>query len=165
LVKKQSRFGKYSYKNIQTLYKYWGVDESIIIIIEKRGAMDPQILNSFTNHQYINVETFRKNGKGVKTPVWFVTDENSLAVRTEATSGKMKRMRNNPKIRVAPCDARGNLLGNWVEAHAFIVTDESESETINQMLNKKYGLFKRFFDLMQKFRGGNYGAFRISFEA
>ena len=54
--------------------------------------MDKQISESFKDYQYINVETFRKNGKGVKTPVWFVNDANTLAVRTESSSGKMKRI-------------------------------------------------------------------------
>lgn len=126
--------------------------------------MDKQISASFKDYQYINIETFRKNGKGVKTPVWFVNDADMLAVRTESSSGKMKRIRNKQKVRIVPCDAKGNPLGNWVDAHASMVTDKTEVERINQQLNQKYGLFKRFFDLMHKFRGGNYGSFRISFD-
>ncbi len=117
----------------------------------------------FMSHQYINVETFRKNGVGVKTPVWFAQDGQSLVVRTEANSGKMKRIRNNSKIRIAPCDARGNLLGDWVDAQAEIIVDETENKIIDQLVTKKYGLLKRFFDLTQKLRGGDYGSFRISF--
>lgn len=125
--------------------------------------MVDQLTETFKKHQYINVETFRKNGVGVKTPVWFAQDGDTLVVRTESTSGKMKRIRNNTHIRVAPCDARGRLLGEWVEAQAEIIKDKAENEKINRLVTKKYGLFKRFFDLMQVFRGGNYASFRISF--
>jgi PPOX class probable F420-dependent enzyme len=120
-------------------------------------------METFKKHQYINVETFRKNGVGVKTPVWFAQDGDTLVVRTEFTSGKMKRIRNNAHVRIAPCDARGGLLGEWVEARAEIIKENAENKRIDQLVTKKYGLFKRFFDLMQKFRGGNYGSFRIFF--
>jgi len=52
-------------------------------------------IEQLKKQQYISVETFRKNGVGVKTPVWFAQDGESLVVRTEGTSGKMKRIRNN----------------------------------------------------------------------
>jgi len=120
-------------------------------------------IERFKKHQYINVETFRKNGVGVKTPVWFAQDGDTLVVRSESTSGKMKRIRNNTKVRIAPCDSRGGVLGEWVEARADIIKDDAENKRIDQLVTKKYGLFKRFFDLMQKIRGGQSGAFRIFF--
>ena len=49
----------------------------------------------FTSQQYLNLETFRKNGAAVKTPVWFVQDGDATFVRTLANSGKVKRIRNN----------------------------------------------------------------------
>jgi PPOX class probable F420-dependent enzyme len=125
--------------------------------------MTDQLMETFKKHQYINVETFRKNGAGVKTPVWFAMDKDTLVVRTESSSGKMKRIRNNPKVRIAPCDSRGGILGEWVEARVEITQEEAENKRIDQLVTKKYGLFKRFFDLMQKFRGGDYGSFRIFF--
>lgn len=125
--------------------------------------MNSQHLESFKKHQYINVETFRKNGAGVKTPVWFAMDKDTLVVRTESSSGKMKRIRNNPKLRIAPCDSRGGVLGEWVEAHAEIIENDAENIRIDQLVTIKYGLIKRFFDLMHKFRGGESGSFRIFF--
>lgn len=125
--------------------------------------MVDQLTETFKKHQYINVETFRKNGLGVKTPVWFAQDGDTLVVRTESTSGKMKRIRNNPEVLIAPCDSRGAVLGEWVKARAEIIQNDAENKRIDQLVTKKYGLFKRFFDLMQKFRGGNYGSFRIFF--
>jgi PPOX class probable F420-dependent enzyme len=121
-----------------------------------------QLTETFKNHQYINVETFRKNGLGVKTPVWFAQDGDTLVVRTEATSGKMKRIRNNAHVRIAPCDARGGLLGEWVEARAEIISEESENEKVNRLVTRKYGLTKRLFDLMGKMRKSSYGSIRIN---
>ncbi len=114
-------------------------------------------------HQYINVETFRKNGIGVKTPVWFAQDDDSLVVRTESTSGKMKRIRNNQRVRIAACDARGGLLGEWMDAQAEIITVDAEKKRIDRLVTKKYGLIKRFMDVFGKMRKSSYGAFRINF--
>lgn len=124
-------------------------------------AVVDQLTGTFNKHQYINVETYRKNGVGVKTPVWFSQDGDMLVVRTEKNSGKMKRIRNNQNVRIAPCDARGGLLGEWVEARAEIITDVAQNEKINQLVTKKYGLVKRLFDLMGKMRKSAYGSFRI----
>lgn len=123
-----------------------------------------QLTETFKKHQYINVETFRKNGVGVKTPVWFAQDGDTLVVRTESTSGKMKRIRNNAHVRIVPCDARGGLLGEWVEARAEIISEQSENEKVNRLVTKKYGLTKRLFDLMGIMRKSSYGSFRINYK-
>jgi len=125
--------------------------------------MHSESIRKFNNHQYINVETFRKNGIGVKTPVWFAQDDDSLVVRTESSSGKMKRIRNNQRVRIAACDARGGVLGEWMDAQAEIIADEDEKKRIDRLVAKKYGLMKRFMDVFGKMRKSSYGAFRINF--
>ena len=105
------------------------------------------MIENFLSHNYINLETYRKNGKAVPTPVWFVQDQKGLYVRTIANSGKVKRIRNNPKVRVAVCDVRGGLLGDWQQAHAYLL-DEDTARKVNQWLRKKYGIQKLFFDLL-----------------
>jgi len=102
-------------------------------------------LDQFRKRSYLNLETYRKNGQAVPTPVWFVQDGGLLYVRTFASSGKVKRVRNNSRVRVVPCDYRGKPRGEWVEGQAQLV-DEPEAERINQLLKKKYGLVKAFFD-------------------
>jgi hypothetical protein len=97
---------------------------------------------SLQGHKYINLETFRKNAQGVRTPVWFAGEPEDgtpekLYVYSTANSGKAKRIRNNPRVRVAPCDMRGKLLGEWIDARAEIVTGE-EAEHGMKLLNKKY---------------------------
>lgn len=93
--------------------------------------------------KYINLETYRKNGRGVRTPVWFVessSDDGSiLYVRTSDDTGKYKRIRNNPSVQVAPCDMRGSVKGKWVKGEARIASEEEKLKAF-KMLEKKYGI-------------------------
>jgi PPOX class probable F420-dependent enzyme len=118
-------------------------------------------LDQFKNQQYINLETYRKSGQAMPTPVWFAERDGTLYVRTEAEAGKVKRIRNNPQVRVVPCGARGEVKGEWVNATAEIV-DEATSAEINQVLSKKYGLLKAGFDLMGKLNKSKYATIKIT---
>ena len=64
-------------------------------------------LAPFANQKYISLETYRKNGQAVRTPVWFADSDGQLYVYTLADAGKAKRLRNDPRARIAPCDMRG----------------------------------------------------------
>ena len=118
-------------------------------------------LAQFANQQFINVETFRKNGQGVPTPVWFVQDGDTLYVRTVDGSGKVKRIRNNPRVRVTPCDVGGKPKGEWVEGQARFASAD-ESKKVNGLLTRKYGLMKVMFELMGKFQGRKYTVIAIN---
>ena len=93
--------------------------------------------------KYINLETYRKDGRGVRTPVWFVEsssgDGSILYVRTSDDTGKYKRIRNNPSVQVAPCDMRGRVKGKWVKGEARIASEEEKLKAF-KMLEKKYGI-------------------------
>ena len=102
---------------------------------------------NFDQQPYLNLETFRKNGNGVKTPVWFVKDNDTLYVRTVANSGKIKRIRNQQRVQIAPCKVDGVLLGEWVEASASLVNDPEIDHKVDRLLGKKYGLIKTLFGL------------------
>lgn len=108
--------------------------------------MEKSELAVFVGQKYLNLETFRKNGQGVPTPVWFVEMDGVLYVRTGAESGKVKRVRNQSRVRVAPCDRMGKLYGDWMEASAYLV-DGPMVEQVNSLIKRKYGLLKAFFDL------------------
>jgi hypothetical protein len=105
---------------------------------------------AFAGHKYLNLESFKKNGDGVKTPVWFAavpsasldSNDAKLYVYTIGVSGKVKRIRNNPRVRIAPCDMRGRVLGEWVDARAEIVTG-AEAKYGMRLLNKKYVPWKQ----------------------
>jgi PPOX class probable F420-dependent enzyme len=114
---------------------------------------------AFANQKYLNLETFKKSGEGVRTPVWFAADPSAnldssaakLYVYTIGNTGKVKRIHNNPRVRIAPCDARGRLRGEWVEARAEIVTGE-EAQRGMDLLNKKYMPWKQLLDFFAMFR-------------
>jgi len=59
-------------------------------------------LDQFLNKEYIRLETIKRNGQVVVTPVWFVVDDGTIFVRSYANSGKVKRMRNNSYLKIAP---------------------------------------------------------------
>jgi len=103
---------------------------------------DPK-LAQFDGQNYISLETFKKNGQGVKTPVWFVLHQNAFYVYTEADSWKVKRIRNNPRVRVAACNMRGNIKGPWLDATASIVEGD-ERLAADKLLDRKYFLKKVF---------------------
>lgn len=102
-------------------------------------------LQQFEKQQYLNIETFRKNGAGEKTPVWFVQDGNLLYVRTIDNSGKVKRIRNNSQVLIAPFKMNGKVVGDWVQATAIEKRDEAIAQKVDKLLAKKYGLMKKMF--------------------
>ena len=108
-------------------------------------------LQQFANQKYLSLESYRKDGRGVSTPVWFAEENGILYIYSLADAGKVKRIRNNPQVRIAPCDFRGGLKGTWVGAMAHIL-DPSGAEHGHQLLNKKYGLVKRIGDFFSKLR-------------
>lgn len=108
--------------------------------------MESTQLVQFKNQQFLSLETFRKSGQGVPTPVWFAEDQGVLYVRTVDDSGKVKRIRNNSRVRVALCDARGSLLSDWVEAQASLIDDQADQAHVSRLFGRKYGFTKTLFD-------------------
>ena len=106
---------------------------------------DPK-LAQFGGQKYISLETFKKNGQGVKTPAWFVLHENAFYLYTEADAGKVKRIRNNPRVRVAVCNIRGDIKGPWLDATASLLEGE-ERLVADKLLDRKYFL-KRLFNFL-----------------
>ena len=104
--------------------------------------MSKEKLGQFESQKYLNLESYRKTGAAVATPVWFADDGNELYIYSLADAGKVKRIRNNPRVRVMPCDFRGGSKGDWVDATARII-DGAEADKAQRLLDKKYGLMKR----------------------
>lgn len=105
--------------------------------------------------QYISLETFRKNGAGVKTPVWVVGEGDKLYVWTQRDSWKVKRIRNNSRVRLAKSDQRGTTSDEWVTAQAHVLDTPEERARMQQRLTRKYGLMARMFLLMGRLRGSS----------
>ena len=104
-------------------------------------------LEQFKKQKYLNLETFRRSGVSMKTPVWFVQEDEILYVQTVANSGKVKRIRNNGSVNISPCKMDGTPIGFWVPAFAREVTSTEIVKQVNRLLEKKYGLMKKMFSL------------------
>jgi PPOX class probable F420-dependent enzyme len=87
--------------------------------------------------RYLSITSYKRDGRGVATPVWFVWRDGRLLVETDAASGKVKRIRRNPQVLVAVCTASGRLLGKQVPAAAEILP-ESEKGTVERLIADKY---------------------------
>jgi PPOX class probable F420-dependent enzyme len=102
-------------------------------------------------HKYLSLETYRRNGDGVRTPVWFAGEPvegapEKLYAYSVADSGKAKRIRNGNRVRVAPCNVSGNLLGDWIDARAEIVSGDDAKHGMS-LLDKKYFPLRQLLDL------------------
>ncbi len=116
-------------------------------------------LSPLANDKYVSLETFRKNGTTVKTPVWAAPLDGKLVVFCDKESYKVKRVRNNPKLRAAACNVRGTVHGDWLEGTGRVVEDDAHIDRIEAALEAKYGLlmkmtsfFKRVFGAGRKGR-------------
>jgi PPOX class probable F420-dependent enzyme len=108
-------------------------------------------LATFRGSRYLNLETFRRNGQGVRTPLWFVQMDGLLYVRTPENSGKVKRLRNNPRVRVVASDAVGKPEANWMEGTAQFVGSD-QAHRVNELLKEKYGWQKALIDFGSRLR-------------
>jgi PPOX class probable F420-dependent enzyme len=88
---------------------------------------------------YISLETFKKDGTGVKTPVWAAPLDGTLVVFSAGDAYKVKRLRRDPRVRVAACDVRGNVRGEWQGGTGRIIEDTAHVERALAALRAKYG--------------------------
>ncbi|GAA4566113.1 PPOX class F420-dependent oxidoreductase [Micromonospora coerulea] len=123
-------------------------------------------LDRLAAEKYILLTTFRKDGRAVPTPVWAVRDGDALAVWTVADSGKVKRIRRDGRVTVAPCDVRGNPHGAAVPGHATI-GDQAGTRRVRELLKQKYRLLGRLSLLGSRLRRGERGTvgLRITLDA
>lgn len=96
--------------------------------------------------KYINLETYRESGEAVQTPVWFVISNDTVYVATPPTTGKVRRLERNKRVRIAPCNFKGETRGDWVGATAYFAS-QSETEQAIALRKKKYGLMARLIGM------------------
>ncbi len=106
--------------------------------------------------KYLSVTTFKRDGTPVATPVWFVAEGGRLLIYTNPDSFKVKRMRRNASVMVAPCNATGRLRGDPAPATVeFLPADENDH--VMALINHKYRVDKvlklPFYNLVQRLRG------------
>jgi uncharacterized protein len=109
-------------------------------------------ISRFSGHQYIVLETYRRNGQAVATPVWFTTDGNKIFVVTRSETGKIKRLRKNSKVRIVPSGMRGRPKGEWLNGKGVLATPEELEHTLKQR-NNKYGFKARLSGLFSRTKG------------
>ena len=102
--------------------------------------------------KYISLATYKKDGTRVATPVWVTREGDHLYVITEAASGKAKRLRNSSRAQVAPCDMRGTVTGEAVDAEAVLL-DQQGTKDVLARVDSKYGLMAKIFGLRGKIAG------------
>jgi PPOX class probable F420-dependent enzyme len=110
-------------------------------------------IGDLERHRYMSLATFRRSGAEVATPVWFAAADGRFYVFTGRESGKVKRLRHTSRVRVAPSDARGRVLGAWQDASAHIVTEPRSIEEAHAALRSKYGWQMRVGDLFSRLTG------------
>jgi uncharacterized protein len=91
---------------------------------------------------YLSLTSYKRDGTGVATPVWFVIDDRRLLVMTDPESFKVKRIRRNPDVTIAPCTATGRLRGAPVSGRAELLP-ESERPHLDQLMAGKYSWLAR----------------------
>lgn len=109
--------------------------------------MASRAIESLEQESYVNLETFRRSGVGVRTPVWFAILDHKLYVVTDGTSAKVKRIRATKRIRLAACGVRGTVHGPWHDGAARIVDDRRLIERAHAALRAKYGWQMALLDL------------------
>jgi PPOX class probable F420-dependent enzyme len=115
----------------------------------------------FRKEEFLSLETYRKNGETIKSPMWFAQDNDALYLWTMADSSKVKRIRNNPHVNIAPCKRMGEVTGEWLTAHATIDDSPIMVAQVEAMLLKKVGLFFRIFRFIDAIRDRQKNSQRI----
>ena len=76
----------------------------------------------------------------MRTPVWFAEAGGCLYLRTIANSGKVKRIRREARVRIAPCELAGKVTGVWLDAEArALAPDDPAVARADRALDSKYG--------------------------
>ena len=112
---------------------------------------EPGALSKFQGENVISLETYRRNGEPVRTPVWFLQENGTLYVHTADSTGKVKRIRRNPKVRVAPSYFRGKPKAEYVDALAELETSPETVKKYYSQIYKKYGLQGTLTRFLQRF--------------
>lgn len=110
---------------------------------------------ALSDEKYISVTTFKKDGTPVSTPTWVVgLDGGRIGFYTSSTSGKAKRLKNNPKVVVQPSDSRGRVKADTVpvDGTADIVTGP-ERDSIYALVVAKYGFMTKVTRVLAKVGG------------
>lgn len=118
---------------------------------------------SLASAQYVALVSYKRDGSPVSTPIWVVGHGSGLAVWTVRSSFKVKRIGRNPKVTVAPCKLRGEVIGDAAAGRATIMSDE-ETAKLRKVIARKYGIMGWFTVYGSLLRRGKTGTVGIAIE-
>lgn len=107
------------------------------------------------DEQYVSFTTYRKTGAAVSTPVWIAPlPDGRAGFTTGPDAGKVKRLRNDPKVALRPCDRGGKVADGAVEVTgtAVVLTAGPDHDAIAAAIGRKYGILGRLLGLGSWFR-------------
>ena len=110
------------------------------------------VMQDLQTKKYISLETYKKNNQPIRTPVWFVFHSNLMYVITREKTGKVKRIKNNPAVKISPCTFNGKSTGEWISGNATKVIGEESITAIN-LRKKKYGFMEKIAQYVSKGKG------------
>ena len=114
-------------------------------------------LDALFHGRYLSVTSFKRDGTGVATPLWFVSDGRRLLAFTDLHSAKVRRIRRNPHVVVASCRVDGKLRREPVPARVEVLTASSDLERVRTLLMSRYKISYRlvmlFYRLGRRLRG------------
>lgn len=103
--------------------------------------------------KYVSLATYKRNGNEVLTPLWLAGAGNLYYLFSAGDAGKVKRVRNNGKARIAACTFRGHIRSGWLDAEARVVEAADDIERAYRALHDKYGWQMRMTDVFSKLAG------------
>ncbi|MDQ1374505.1 MAG: uncharacterized protein QOJ09_1843 [Actinomycetota bacterium] len=104
---------------------------------------------SLTKPRFALLTTSRRNGTAAATPVWVAVSDNKAYVISRGP-GKVKRIRNNPAVTIAPCTMRGRVRGAQTRGVAHIVGTHCPSRSVRRVFRRKYGPMPRISSAMAR---------------
>ena len=122
------------------------------------------VTHPLSQRRYVSLTTFRRDGTPVATPVWLVAWEDGIAVWTNAGTGKVKRLRRNRSVTVAPCTFRGRLLGDPIAGQARLLTADDNAR-VTSLIVRKYRLQGWLVTLRARRRPGSTVSYAVTFPA
>jgi hypothetical protein len=123
---------------------------------DRPAGADATALEARFPGKYLSVTSFKRDGNPVATPVWFVIENGRLLIYTDPESFKAKRIRRNPSVKVAPCNATGKLRGEPAPGTAEFLPEE-QTDHVMRLIKRKYRVDRvlklPFYNLVQRLRG------------
>ena len=109
-------------------------------------------LDQFLDQKYINLDTYKKDVTPVRTPVWFVIDNDLIYVITRDSTGKVKRLKNNQDVQIVSCAFKGEPKNEWIKGKVEKITGK-EADIAIKLRKKKYGMSARLIGLFTSQKG------------